>query len=419
MTNLLAALAVAIMAICIGGIGVASEIGRTADAPGPGAAPLAPHQGLTRAMEERWTAPRRHTPPRRTILATDPDRASRGISRTLARYADSVPRGETIRVETYFLGSSVTYPALARAFRRGVDVQVVLNGSTRDRFAQGEQLAELLGRDPTDDSWVVFTTGSARGPAGVRSIDHNKIWRFSRVGDRRWVTVVGSYNNSDAADRHTYGLMWSVADREIYRAFESVFGEAVRARPVTGDPARRRSGEGWSAYFLPTTSHAPDADPVMRRLAVIPAAATTEIRIAMFTMWDQRGEWIAARLAELARGGARVTFIAGPLVGRPIIDILTGAGVEVEGGCWPEERTYVHGKDMSAAWVEDGKRERWTWIGSDNWTSRTLISDQAVLGLAGNRLHRQFVTHFEVLAARSDHFGHPCDDLVASVAAPD
>lgn len=418
MTNLLAALAVAIMAIgAVGGIGLAYDTGRAATAPGPDGVPVAPrHVPGSPSVEERWTAPRRHTPPGRTILATDPDRDPHGISRRLARYADSVPAGGRISIETYFLGSSVTYPALARAFRRGVDVQVVLNGSTRDRFPQGERLADLLGRDRTDGSWVVFTTRSARGPDGVVSIDHNKIWRFSQVGDRRWLTVVGSYNNSDTADSHAYGLMWSVADRDIYRAFGEVFDQSARDRPVAGDPMREQAGDGWSAYFLPTTSHAPDADPVMRRLAGIPAAATTEIRIAMFTMWDLRGEWIADRLAELARGGARITFIAGPLVGRPIVDTLTWSGVAVEGGCWPAEHTYVHGKDMSATWVERGERHHWTWIGSDNWTSKTLNSDQAVLGLAGRRLHQRFVTHFDALTARPDHFGYPCDELVASVA---
>lgn len=406
-----------VLALTLVAIGAYGSLGLAYDEDPPAAAR---QQGASAANEppaasEPWTAPRRHTPPSRTILANDPNHDPRGISRTLARYVDSVPAGETISIETYFLGSSVTLPALARAVRRGVNLQVVLNGSTRDRYQQGEQLAALLDRDRTDDSWVVFTTGSARGPDGVRSIDHNKIWRFSRVGDRRWVTVVGSYNNSDAADRHAFGLMWSVAGREIYLAFGSIFNEAARARPVPGDPARRRSGHGWSAYFLPTTSHSPAADPVMRRLAVIPAAATTQIRIAMFTMWDLRGEWIADRLAELADGGARVTFIAGPLVGRPIIDILLRAGVHVEGGCWPDEGTYVHGKDMSATWVAEGEQEHWTWIGSDNWTSNTLVSDQAVLGLAGRRLHQQFVAHFEELAERPDHFGHPCDDLVAGV----
>lgn len=327
-----------------------------------------------------------------------------------------MPTGGRIRVETYFLGSSLTHPALVRAFRRGVDVQVVLNGSTRDRFPQGERLARLLDRDRRDDSWVVFTERSARGSDAVRSIDHNKIWRFSRVGDRRWVTVVGSYNNSDTADRHAYGLMWSVADRQVYRAFDRVFRESARDRPVAGNPMRQYDGAGWTAYFLPSTAQTPAADPVMQRLAAIPAGPETRIRIAMFTMWDSRGEWIAERLAALARQGTRITFVAGPLVGRIPLDTMTWGGVDIEGGCWPEERTYVHGKDMSASWIEDGERRHWTWIGSDNWTSHTLRSDQAVLGIEGRRWHRQFVEHFRALTARPDHIGYPCDAMVADLA---
>lgn len=342
------------------------------------------------------------SPPRRAILANDPRHRPHAIAKALARYVDAVPAGELIKIETYYLGSRITYPALVRAFQRGVNVQVILNGSTRRRYPQGPRLAEVLNADRTDRSWLVFTNLSARGPEGVRSINHNKVWRFSRVGDRQWVTVVGSYNNTDYSDTHAFSMMWSLALRPVYDAIEQTFQESRLDRPAGANPMREFRGNGWSSYALPATIQSADADPVMKALRSIPARRDTRIRIAMFTMWDSRGAWIADRLAAMARRGARVTFVAGPLVGRLPRAQLDEAGVRVEGGCWPADGTFVHDKAMSASYVARGARRFWTWIGSDNWTTHTMNSDQTVVGIAGRDVHRQYVRHFGVLTGRPD-----------------
>jgi len=371
--------------------------------PGPGSSPDASDQ-LAQS-----SAPAAFSPPRRTILASDPRQRPHAIARALARYVDAVPPGEYVKVETYFLGSSITFPALVRAFERGVNVQVILNGSTRRRFPQGPRLAGVLNADDTDRSWVVFTDLSARGPEGVRSIDHNKVWRFSRVGDRRWVSVVGSYNNSDDADTHAYSTMWSLAHRPLYRALETTFEESRLDRPAGADPLREHRGAGWSSYVLPTTDQNPGTDPVMKALRAIPAEPRTVVRIAMFTMWDSRGLWIADQLAAMAREGARITFVAGPLVGRLPREVLSAAGVRIEGGCWPDDGTYVHDKAMSASYVRSGTRHYWTWLGSDNWTTHTMNSDQTVVGVEGRALHRRYARHFGVLTARPDIDPDQCD----------
>jgi len=361
----------------------------------------------TAAIEDR--AGSRSNPPRRAILASDPTQRPHAISRALARYVDAVPAGEHIKVESYFLGSRITYPALVRAFERGVHLQVVLNGSTRHRYPQGRRLAAVLNADRGDRSWLVFTDLSARGPEGVTSIDHNKVWRFSQVGDRRWVTVVGSYNNTDHSDTHAYSMMWSLALRPVYDALEQTFQESRLDRPAGPNPMRELRGDGWSAYVLPSTIQSPDSDPVMKALRSIPARRGTVVRIAMFTMWDSRGAWITDRLAAMARQGARITFVAGPLVGRIPHAALRDAGVRIEGGCWPGDGTYVHDKAMSASYDARGGRRYWTWIGSDNWTTHTMNSDQTVVGIEGRDVHRQYVSHFSVLTDRADVDPDRCD----------
>ena len=64
-------------------------------------------------------------------------------------------------------------------------------------------------------SWVVWTKNSARGRDGKTTM-HAKVWQFSRVGRTRKVTMIGSYNNSDAADARAYSAMVTVAMPQLY-----------------------------------------------------------------------------------------------------------------------------------------------------------------------------------------------------------
>ena len=69
---------------------------------------------------------------------------------------------------------------------------------------------------------------------------------------------------------------------------------------------------------------------------------------------------------------------------------------------------------MSASYLVRGKRVFWTWVGSDNWTSRGMESDQAVLGMSGTG-YRTFGRAFSLLTARDDGvFGRACRDMVSA-----
>jgi hypothetical protein len=131
----------------------------------------------------------------------------------------------------------------------------------------------------------------------------------------------------------------------------------------------------------------------MQRLRAIPMRRSSVLRIAMYSMWDRRGEYVAHRLAWMARHGVRIGMTVGPGVPRAIVDILRRGGVRVRGGCFADG-TYIHDKDMTATWRRGGRTHRWTWIGSDNWTSRGQDNDEAVLGVDSASIQRQFLFHF-------------------------
>jgi hypothetical protein len=343
-----------------------------------------------------------HTP-RTTLLYNDPVRDPHAIADAITANIDATAPGESIDVSAYLIGSPRIGAALARADRRGVAVRVVLARSPDNRTATSEKLAAALNAG-SDRSRLIWSDTAARGSDGMM---HEKTFRFSRVGVVDWVTMTGSYNASDTADTASYATMWQVTERpEIYDAFAEVAAQQ-RAQRTVAQPMRAYAGDDWSAYFLPSGPTHGDRDPVLARLAKIPADPTSELRIAMFSMWDDRGMRVAERLAELSSGGARITFVAGPTVSSGVLDTIRAGGIEVRSGCFSDGR-YAHGKDMSATYVVGGKRHYWTWVGSDNWTSRGMESDQAVLGLSGTG-YRAFGRAFELLTARDDGvFGRDC-----------
>lgn len=340
------------------------------------------------------------TPPARALLWTDPLHDPHRIARALSRAIDAVPTGGYIKVETFFLDSSFTTAALRAAYERGVNVQIIVTGWQHRRYQDENELARLLGTDRSRPSWLHWSKGSSRGGAGT-TVDHDKVWRFSQVGHRRWVTVVGSYNNSDRADGRAYALALAVADRAIYDRFEQMWLQSRADRPVA-HPTRSFRSPGWEAYWLPGERLTPSADPAVQRLRAIPARRGTVMHIRMYSMYGVRGTYVADQLVRMARRGVRIAFIAGPTVAWPLQQRMRAAGIDVQGGCW-RDGTFDHAKDMSASWMRRGHRVYWTWVGSDNWTDDNYLrSDQVELGLEGPDLYREFNRVFATIARRPD-----------------
>lgn len=342
--------------------------------------------------------------PRTRLLANDPVRRPHAISDAIVASIDGTPAGESIEVSTFWISSERIGEALVRAFRRGVEVRVIVARNVGPT-PQSAALDRLLGSDRSDRSWLVRSRTAARGPGGMM---HEKTFRFSRVGDARWVTMTGSYNASDRADTDAYALMWQVVGRrDVYDAFDEV-AAAQRSQRSDPRPFRAYRGPGWSAYFFPMRLGDADVDPVVRRLDAIPARPGSVVRIAMFSMWGDRGHWIAARLADLAAGGARVGIVVGPATDPVLIESMRWAGVRVHPGCFADGR-YAHHKDMAASYVVAGDRVHWTWVGSDNWTSRGTASDQAVLGMEGRATYVQFGRALALVTGRDDgRYGAEC-----------
>lgn len=330
------------------------------------------------------------------MTMNDPTHHRGAVARQLRRYIEHTPPGATISIMSFYLSSSITWPALKAAYERGVDIRAVLYGGPDGRplagvSREGVQLAELIAAGRSQGrrgSWVVWTARTARGKDAPNTVMHAKFWQFSRVGRTRKVSMIGSYNNGDPPDARAFSAMVTLTDPDLYADLQSVFREAAQDRRAGRNPQVRFSGAGWDAYAFPSTPITRDNDPVMERLLAIPGDPDTAMAISMYSMQGRRGAWLAKRLATMVRHGARLTFVVGPDVDASVVRTLRSAGATMEDGCWRtgDKRhpyAYTHDKEMTATWVEDGQRRYAAWIGSDDWGNGSggSQSDQVTIGL--------------------------------------
>lgn len=330
------------------------------------------------------------------MAMNDPTRRRGAAARQLRTYIEHTPRGATISIMSFFLSSSITWPALRAAYGRGVNVRAVLYGGPEGKPIpglswEGAKLATLIseGRDRgRRGSWVVWTRRTARGKDSASTVLHTKVWQFSKVGRSSKVTVIGSYNNGDIPDARAYSATVTLTDPKLYGDVQSMFLMSAKDRRDGRNPQRRFSGEGWDAYFFPSTPITAANDPVMERLRSIPGDADTHMTISMFSMQGRRGAWLARRLASMVEQGAELTFVVGPSIDASILRTLRRAGATLEDGCWRTGRkrapyAFTHDKEMTATWVADGVTHHAAWIGSDDWGNGSggSLSDQATIGI--------------------------------------
>lgn len=298
----------------------------------------------------------------------------------------NTPRGQAIKIVAYSYALQRITDELIHAFRRGVNVEAIIDGHSK-RWHPAPQLAAELDKNKSDLSWVRFTNGSSRAVGGNM---HQKTWRFSRVGDRNWVTMVGSTNLTNNCAENEYSDMLQIVNRkDIYRVFDGVFALQMRLKPMA-QPYVRSFYTGGDGFFFPMAGWTLAKDPVIRRINAIPPRGTT-IYIAQFSWWTDRGVAIARALAAKSKQGAAICVIVGPSVSSHVRNILTKAGVAVYDS--DLRGNHVHSKLMIANYGNVWK----IWTGSDNWSSRSVGHDEAVFGYRSKWLYDTYKRYLSTI----------------------
>jgi phosphatidylserine/phosphatidylglycerophosphate/cardiolipin synthase-like enzyme len=304
------------------------------------------------------------------------------------------PRGATIRIVAYSFSINPVANALIAADRRGVHVQLVVDGRHSHAFEATQAVEQALGADHTQDSFMVLTDRSARGTV---SHSHQKSWSFSRTGSSRHVVMVGSTNLSILGTTRQYSDMYTfVGRRDVWRAFSAIFRAQARDEPVP-DPAVTDDLRRDTAYFDPGFSMT--NDPIADIIAGLPAEPSTHVRIVMFAWHPPRGQQLVDLLLDKLKGGASVEIVRGPYVRQPL-DELIAAGATVHRGVFANGDV-VHDKLMVADAIRHGHRERFVTTGSDNWGNISFLRDDVDVRIGlGTAQYAAYVAFVDQLVHR-------------------
>ncbi len=315
--------------------------------------------------------------------------------RTLVANIVHTPPGETIRIVAYSFSLGEVADPLIAAARRGVRVQIVVDGRHSHDFKATQALRDALGGNRHKDSFVILTRRSSRGTV---SHCHQKSWSFSKTGKSDHVVMVGSMNLSTLSTTQQYTDVYSFVDRlDVWAAFSEVFRQQARDRPIA-DPATSLDLASDRAYFFPGFDGV--TDPIKRELALVPAAETTSIRVAMHAWHGPRGRELANILIDKLRGGARVEVFEGRFVGDPSLDLLEEAGAVVRPGVFSSGE-HIHQKLTLLDYVVDGQRHRTVITGSDNWGDASFRRDDVVVSVDLDRRGFEAYSAFlDMLVAR-------------------
>ena len=293
--------------------------------------------------------------------------------------------------------------ALVAADARGVRVQVLADGDVSRDYRAIAVLSDALGSDRGADSFVRLTRGSARG--GATEL-HQKSWSFSRTGSSRHVVMVGSMNLSSYSTRQYTDMYAFVGRANVWRAFNDVFRDQVRDRPLEDPAVSVRLGRD-HAWFFP--GYDLDTDPMRAVLEDLPQR-DLRVQVAMYAWVDERGRGLAEILADKARAGADVEVVAGKTMGTLVRDELESADVPIRVGVFatpPDDGDDIHLKLVLASWTgDDGRTHRLISTGSDNFGSRSLDRDEVVVAIdAGARDLARYRRFLGAIAERADREG--------------
>lgn len=358
--------------------------------PAPAAAPVgtspattgSPGAGRSRPASQEVVVRRAPAPLLGTRALLDRP-GERRIRSLLTHHLRRAPAGALVRGVVWTFSSPAMAQALLAAADRGVRVRVLVGGiSCADPSLV--ELAEGLASGLAAGSWARCVRGSARSGAvfdGLEANLHQKSWTFSRVGARRWVSIVTTANATEVAETSQFNDAFQVVGhRRLYAALGAVFEQQARDRPVRRPYRHVELGGGVAATFTPWSS--PDqVDPVVARIEGLPGPGTT-IRVAQSNWQDPRGVRIAHALVSRRRAGADVTAVVSSPLGPRVAAVLREGGVRLV-DAWFGPGRYSHLKFLAVAYDGPHGRAHRVWTGSENWWSPSRGHDELVLRVDG------------------------------------
>jgi len=344
---------------------------------------LAVPQGPAIARDDAGKAT--YSPPLGAVFSSPLDRnGGREILTQVYRSIYASPKGSTIRLVVWNFADPAITTALIAADKRGVNVQVVVAESVRNK--QWFRIRDALSTNPKDRSFAVRCHNACRTD---RYVMHAKIFLFSQAGKRKHVSMFGSTNLTKAAGNRQWNDQTTTANKGLYDFFVQTFKEYAADRTVSTGNDIYDNGR-YRVVLFPV----PETNPVAEALSKVkchPPKGSgagnrrTVVRIAIAGWFDEFGLNIARQVRRLWDTGCDLRIVT-TLAGRKINRVLKqryGRGrvpirqvtIDKDKDLVPEY--YMHMKSIAVDGTYDGDpRAHMLFTGSPNWSGEARSSDE-------------------------------------------
>lgn len=336
------------------------------------------------------------------------------IVRTVNESIRAARKGSRIQISTFLMDSRSSVDALLGARKRGVQVQMVIDGSAKNGTTR--RLATVFNRDNgkrvkgkrlkwgPDGSYVRFCNLSCRG---IGAPNHTKYYTFTRTGTASNVIMVSSSNlNKGGATKGFNDLVVLKERKALIANFATVHAEMTEDTSNDKDGFLEFTQGNATARFYPKPK---GPDPVITDLNQVKCkgagggagrAGRTAINVSMFRWNNERGFAIARKLVRLDDEGCDVQVMYGA-PGNKVADILKASarrgGIKLWDTRWDfnddqavDLRVHhkytlingVYGKDTSSWRVHTG---------SANWGQDLRAGDENTLTVVSRPLYNQYL----------------------------
>lgn len=320
----------------------------------------------------------------------------------IRRAIKATPRGHRIKIAAYSNDRRDITDALIAADRRGVSVQVLLNGNWTS--GQTIRLKKRLGTKVHKKSFVRICKRSCRGKAGNL---HSKFYLFSKSGKARRVVMFGSLNMTGYGARTQWNDLHTQTGRKrLHHFFAEVFRK-MKQDKVRSTPFIRKSIGDLDINVYPRYHTTKKNDPMMNNLRRISCKGAkgpagigrrTLVLINMYGWNGRRGVYLAKKVAALRRHGCVARAIVSAPGGR-VVQILKRNRVQVKSPDFDRNANgkvdvFTHAKYMLVSGKYAHRPGFHVWTGSQNWSDRSLHGDEITVHIPRRRVLADYRRNF-------------------------
>ncbi|MGV9880926.1 phospholipase D-like domain-containing protein [Streptomyces sp. NPDC003006] len=346
------------------------------------------------------------------------------IRTRLIELTNAAVPGSTIKVAVYHVWEAPIVDALVAAKKRGVHVQVLLDETSKsDRPTNNSfpRLMQALGTSKSRPSFVTLcpTGKSCLGdPRYDKSIMHNKFWLFSQVKGARDVVVQTTSNSTPSAHTKFFNDALLLPNNPaMYDAYADYFADMLGKRWQDWDYRTVSSGR-YKTYFFPRNGTVNETDTMYSVMNNIKctykdsAGVTrrTKVRAAIFKITRKQ---IADKLVSLKKAGCDVSILYAETDSAKSQGGTPGTWEQLHKSGGPSVRCYnddrdplrpgsklttpyiIHSKYLLIDGMYDGKRNKVSFTGSQNYTAPALReNDEAIVKVDDDSVHDTYRSHF-------------------------